>query len=465
MAPAPRGCPRPWRVLVATVVALVAVGVAGGGGRVAAPRRRPSGGTAGGCGGGGSCGWCTRSVCRAVVGMPHRSLDPFGSGGPTTVTVPLHLVWPARLGCRAPAAASPPVPLVIFLAAALATPRDTASLRTALGRHAVVAAPSYAARNFSGGEPAAGPPGGPPAGGDPTGARLLVRFLENVAAKGGRNGCPPRGVLPSAALINSVLAVLARPPTARGGGACVAAAAAAAAAADPARLVLAGHSMGAAIVLTAAAGGCAGPAVAALTPLISRILCEGYTPPTPPVRGVLAYAAGPPAAGGRAPLPPGVWALAMDGDTDAAVANLASVAAGYAPADSPSQPPAVLLTAGLGRAGHFAPLDYEPGVSTPAGAPRCTSDNAGDGAFVTTRGEAAVARRRFAATVAAATDAAPEDASAGALGVMTVVTAALARRSPRAVAPSLQEIYPRYRGFLAARNRGFFRLLRGLGAG
>lgn len=405
--------PRGW-LLVAIAVA-VALGAVSGDSVAAHQRRSARAGAV----------RCTQSVCRAVVGMPHRSLHPFG-GAPADVIVPLHLVWPARLGVRG--AAAPPVPLVVFLAAALATPCDTASLRAALGRHTVVAAPSYAARNFTPpenrGGTGGGPPGGPPAGDDPTSARLFVRFLTNVAAKGGRDGCPARGVLSSAALVNSVLAVLAAPSTARGGRSRVAATAAAAAAADPARLVLAGHSMGAAIALTAATGGCATGAAAALPPFLSRILCEGYTPPVPPtvLRGVVAYAATPPAA--RSPLPPGLWVLAMDGDTDTAVANLAGVAAGYAPATpTPStesggghptaSPSTVLLTAGLVRAGHFAPVDYVRGVSTRAGAPRCTTDNAGDGPFVTTRAEAATARRRFVgASVAVMAAALPARAGA-----------------------------------------------------
>jgi len=258
--------------------------------------------------------------------MAHPRFDPFSAAPATPVTVPLHLMWPARLGRGGPS--GPPVPLIIFLGRALATPSDTYSLRAALARTAVVAAPSYAGRNFTPSAVAEAPAGGgggggAGGGGDPTAGRLFTRFLTNVADRGRRNGCPPLGVLSSARLINSVLAHLdgaaaASSPRVRG------VSAAAAAAADPHRLVLAGHSMGAAIILAAASGGCAGGS-AELTPFLSRVLCEGYTPPLPPaatLRGVVAYAASPPATPTR--LPPLLWAVALDGDTPAAVTNLRS---------------------------------------------------------------------------------------------------------------------------------------------
>ncbi|KAK1861350.1 hypothetical protein I4F81_003934 [Pyropia yezoensis] len=371
-----RGCRQPLSLFLLLAV-LAAVGGTHGG-VAGAPRRPPA---------------CTRTLCAGVAAIPHPRLQPWSTGPPTTVDVPLHLTWPARRAGR--------VPLVILLHGALVRSRDYAGLVSTLGRRAVVAAPEYAARNFT------LPPGAPPA--DP----LFDTFLATVATKGKRPECPSQGVFPTARLVQSVMDAFAEtaPPTA-GAPRPHPVLAAAAAAADVDQLVLYGHSAGAASALALASGLCAS---ADLPPPTARLLCEGAGGPPAGLAGVAWYSGAVFSPGGAAQLPPGVWGLGLDGDTPAAVEMLAAVTAGLAPTPG-GKGRGVLLTAGLDGAGHYgvagprwarrrgSPAD-QGGRPPPGGPPLCAAPNAGDANFTTTPRQAAAVVRRVAAVTAAAIDA------------------------------------------------------------
>lgn len=380
-----RGCGWPLTKfpLLALLVAAAASGVVLG-----APPRPPT---------------CTRTRCTGVASVRHPRLQPWTAGPPTPVDVPLHLTWPARR--------SGPVPLVILLSGALVRSADYAGLVSTLGRRAVVAAPEYAARNFT------PPPGVPSAG------PVFDAFLKAVATSGKLPECPSLGVLPSARLVQSVLdafVATARATAAAGTRRPHPVLAAAVAAADVDQLVLYGHSAGAASALALATGQCAS---AALPPQAARVTCEGAGAPPTGLVGVAWYSGAVFSLGGSA-LPPGVWGLGLDGDTPAAAASLASLTAGLAP-KAGGKGRGVLLTAALVGAGHYgvvgprracrggAPAGQRPPAGGP---PLCAAPNAGDANFTTTPRAAASVVRRVAAATAAAMDAylpAPAAAPAG----------------------------------------------------
>lgn len=336
---------------------------------------------------------CTRTLCVGVASVAHPRLQPWTTGPPTTVDVPLHLTWPARRSGR--------VPLVILLHGALVRSADYGGLVSTLGRRAVVAAPEYSARNFT------LPPGVPSAG------PLFDTFLDTIATKGKRPECPSQGVLPTSRLVQSVLdAFSATARSTRSGTPRPhPVIAAAVAAADVDQLVLYGHSAGAASVLALATGQCAS---AVLPPPASRLVCEGAGAPPAGLAGVAWYSGGVSGQRGIAELPPGVWGLGLDGDTPAATESLAAVTAGLAPTPG-GMGRGVLVTAGLDGAGHYGVVGAQRACRLgapagqrgppPGGPPLCAAPFAGDANFTTTPRQAAAVVRRVAAATAAAMDA------------------------------------------------------------
>ncbi|GAB0494317.1 hypothetical protein MMPV_005609 [Pyropia vietnamensis] len=334
---------------------------------------------------------CTRTLCTGVASVAHPRLQPWTTGPPTTVDVPLHLAWPARR--------SGLVPLVILLHGALVRSSDYAGLVSTLGRQAVVAAPEYSARNFT------LPPGVPSAG------PIFDTFLDTIATKGKRPECPSQGVLPSSRLVQSVLdafsaAARAAPGTSRPHPAL----ARAVAAADRRKLVLFGHSAGAAAALTLATGQCAS---SVLSPLQVRISCEGASTPPADLAGVVWYSGTVGPQDTVAKLPPGVWGLGIGGGTPAEKRLLANVTGALAPAPG-GNGYGVLLTAVAVGAGHYGVAGVRrtcvprapAGQRGPAGGPPlCAAPNAGDANFTTTPSKAAAVVRLVADTTAAAMDA------------------------------------------------------------
>lgn len=186
--------------------------------------------------------------------------------------------------------------------------------------------------------------------------------------------------------------------------------AAAVAAADVDRLVLYGHSAGAASALALATGQCASPF---FPPQTARLVCEGPGAPPAGLAGVAWYSGSVSAEGGVAKLPPGVWGLGLDGDTPAAIDSLAAVTAGLDSTPG-GKGRGVLVTAGMVDAGHYGVVGARQAWwwgapagqgGPPGGPPLCASPNAGDANFTTTPWQAATVVRRVAAATAAAMDA------------------------------------------------------------